>query len=448
MRADPDSIAAIATPAGAGGIGVLRVSGPAVAAITRALLGFMPQPRHAHYAAFLDGDGAPIERGLALYFAAPASYTGEDVIELHAHGSPVVLDLLLRRVLELGARRARPGEFTERAFLNGKLDLAQAEAVADLIAARSESAARAAQRALAGAFSQRVHTLVAALTALRVQVEAAIDFADEELELLGDPALAAGLASVRGEITNLLADTRRGVRLARGARAVLIGRPNTGKSSLLNALAGEERAIVTATPGTTRDALHAELVLDGVSIELIDTAGLRDSSDAIEQEGIRRARAALARCDLAVLVSETVHVEADLALLDGLPTGAVALVVVNKIDLEAGATSRAQIRDGRTWLHLSARTGAGLDRLRAELASQAGVSGDETAFTARARHVEALERAAAALAAAATVLAARRAPELIAEDLRQAAQALGAITGAVSADDLLGAIFAGFCIGK
>ena len=448
MRADPDSIAAIATPAGAGGIGVLRVSGPAVAAIARALLGFMPQPRHAHYATFRDGDDAPIERGLALYFAAPASYTGEDVIELHAHGSPVVLDLLLRRVLELGARRARPGEFTERAFLNGKLDLAQAEAVADLIAARSESAARAAQRALAGAFSQRVHTLVAALTALRVQVEAAIDFADEELELLGDPALAAGLASVRGEIANLLADTRRGVRLARGARAVLIGRPNTGKSSLLNALAGEERAIVTATPGTTRDALHAELVLDGVSIELIDTAGLRDSSDAIEQEGIRRARAALARCDLAVLVSETVHVEADLALLDGLPTGAVALVVVNKIDLEAGATSRAQIRDGRIWLHLSARTGAGLDQLRVELARQAGASEEETAFTARARHVEALERAAAALAAAATVLAARRAPELIAEDLRQAAQALGAITGAVSADDLLGAIFAGFCIGK
>ena len=448
MRADPDSIAAIATPAGAGGIGVLRVSGPAVAAIARALLGFIPQPRYAHYAAFLDGDGAPIERGLALYFAAPASYTGEDVIELHAHGSPVVLDLLLRRVLELGARRARPGEFTERAFLNGKLDLAQAEAVADLITARSESAARAAQRALAGAFSQRVHTLVAALTALRVQVEAAIDFADEELELLGDPALAAGLAFVRGEIATLLADTRRGVRLARGARAVLIGRPNTGKSSLLNALAGEERAIVTATPGTTRDALHAELVLDGVSIELVDTAGLRDSSDAIEQEGVRRARAAFARCDLAVLVSETAHVAADLALLDGLPSGAIALVVVNKLDLEDDPAPRAETRDGRTWLHLSARTGAGLDHLRAELARQAGASGEETAFTARARHVEALERADAALAAAAVTLAACRAPELIAEDLRQAAQALGTITGTVSADDLLGAIFAGFCIGK
>ena len=448
MRADPDSIAAIATPAGAGGVGVLRVSGPAAPAIARTLLGFMPQPRHAHYAAFLGADGAPIERGLALYFAAPASYTGEAVLELHAHGSPVVLDLLLRRVLELGARHARPGEFTERAFLNGKLDLAQAEAVADLIAAHSESAARAAQRALAGAFSQRVHGLVAALTALRVQVEAAIDFADEELELLGDPALAAGLATVRDAVALLIADARHGVRLARGARAVLIGRPNTGKSSLLNALAGEDRAIVTATPGTTRDALHAELVIDGVGVELIDTAGLRDSADAIEQEGVRRARAALARCDLAVLVSETAHVEADLALLDGLPGGADALVVVNKCDLLADPAARVETRAGRTWLHLSARTGAGLDELRAELARHVGAGSEEHAFTARQRHVEALQQVASALAAAAAALAAQRSPELIAEDLRQAAQTLGTITGAVSADDLLGAIFAGFCIGK
>ena len=448
MRADPDSIAAIATPAGAGGVGVLRVSGPAAPAIARTLLGFMPQPRHAHYAAFLGGDGVPIERGLALYFAAPASYTGEDVLELHAHGSPVVLDLLLRRVLDLGARRARPGEFTERAFLNGKLDLAQAEAVADLIAARSESAARAAQRALAGAFSQRVHSLVAALTALRVQVEAAIDFVDEELELLGDPALAAGLATARDAVAVLIADASHGVRLARGARAVLIGRPNTGKSSLLNALAGEERAIVTATPGTTRDTLPVELLLDGVSVELVDTAGLRDSADAIEQEGVRRARAALARCDLAVLVSETAHVEADLALLDGLPGGAAALVVVNKCDLLADPAARVETRAGRTWMHLSARTGSGLDDLRAELARHAGAGSEECAFTARQRHVEALQQADTALAAAATALAAQRSPELIAEDLRRAAQALGTITGVVNTDDLLGAIFAGFCIGK
>ena len=448
MRADPDSIAAIATPAGAGGIGVLRVSGPAVPAIASFLLGFMPQPRRAHYAAFLDGDSAPIERGLALYFAAPASYTGEDVLELHAHGSPVVLDLLLHRVLELGARRARPGEFTERAFLNGKLDLAQAEAVADLIAARSESAARAAQRALAGAFSRRVHSLVVALTALRVQVEAAIDFADEELELLADPALAAGLARVRDAVAALIADARRGVRLARGARAVLIGRPNTGKSSLLNALAGEDRAIVTAMPGTTRDTLLAELLIDGVGVELIDTAGLRDSGDAIEQEGVRRARAALARCDLAVLVSEMAHVEADLTLLDGLPDGAAALVVVNKCDLQADPAARVETRAGRAWLHLSARTGAGLDDLRAELARHSGGCSEADAFTARQRHVEALQQADAALAAAAAALAVQCAPELVAEDLRQAAQALGTITGAVSADDLLGAIFAGFCIGK
>ena len=446
MRADPDSIAAIATPAGAGGLGVLRVSGPAVTAIARALLGFMPQPRYAHYAAFLDGDGAPIERGLALYFAAPASYTGEDVIELHAHGSPVVLDLLLRRVLELGARRARPGEFTERAFLNGKLDLAQAEAVADLITARSESAARAAQRALAGAFSQRVHTLVAALTALRVQVEAAIDFADEELELLGDPALAAGLAFVRGEIATLLADTRRGVRLARGARAVLIGRPNTGKSSLLNALAQNDSAIVSALPGTTRDLLREQIQIDGLPLHIIDTAGLRDTQDPVEHEGMRRARAALAQADHALVLFDAPSQIPD--LVAEVPPAMSYTLVRNKIDLEPTAPAMRTTPQGAA-IALSAKTGAGLDLLRQHLKACMGYqAAGEGAFIARRRHLDAMQRAQAHVQAGVAQLQQARAGELLAEELRQAQQALSEITGTYTSDDLLGSIFSSFCIGK
>ncbi len=447
--ADPDTIAAIATAPGAAGVGVVRVSGPRAAVIACTLLGREPVPRHAHFASLRAADGEVVDHGLLLLFPAPHSYTGEHVLELQAHGSAVVLDRLLRRVCALGARPARPGEFSERAFLNGKLDLAQAEAVADLIAARSESAARAAVRSLQGQFSQRVEALLEALTALRVHIEAAIDFPEEEIDFLADPVIGTRLDALRGDLDTLLAEARRGLRLADGLSVAIVGRPNVGKSSLLNALAGDERAIVTAIAGTTRDALREMLDIDGVTLEMIDTAGLRDTGDEVEREGVRRARTHLARADLALLVTEAEHAEADLALLADLPATTPRLVIVNKVDLAAG-TARAETRDGVDWLWLSARTGTGLDALRARLKHLAGA--DEAAaggtFSARRRHVLALERTRARLDAADRSLRDTRAGELAAEELHQAQQALGEITGAFCPDDLLGAIFSSFCIGK
>jgi tRNA modification GTPase len=448
MNTAADTIAAVASAPGAGGVGVLRVSGPHAGAIARAFLGRAPTPRYAHYAAFRDRDRALIDRGLLLWFPAPHSYTGEDVLELQAHGSSVVLRLLLARCLELGARHARPGEFSERAFLNGKLDLAQAEAVADLIASGSEAAARAAQRSLDGVFSARVHALTEAVIGLRVWIEAAIDFPEEEIDFLAAPQLAADLAAIRADLADLLAAARRGVRLADGLHVVIVGRPNVGKSSLLNALSLSERAIVTDIAGTTRDVLRETIDLDGIALTLVDTAGLREAGDVVEAEGIRRARAELERADLALLVSDDAHADADLALLAELPAGAAQLVVHNKIDL-AGATPHAQVHDGRTHLWLSARSGAGLDLLVAELQRHAGTGeAGEGAFTARARHVAALERARDHLAAATDALTVQRAGELAAEELRQVQQQLGEITGEFTPDDLLGAIFSSFCIGK
>ncbi|HET6804129.1 MAG TPA: tRNA uridine-5-carboxymethylaminomethyl(34) synthesis GTPase MnmE [Frateuria sp.] len=444
---DTDTIAAIASAPGAAGIGVVRVSGARVPAIAQALLGRAPDPRHAHLAAFHDGDGTLIDRGLLLHFPAPHSYTGEHVLELQGHGSAVLLDLLLKRVCALGARLARPGEFTERAFLNGKLDLVQAEAVADLIAARSEAGARAALRSLDGVFSQRVHALLDALIALRVHVEAAIDFPEEEIDFLADPAIARQLGALRDQLAELMIETRRGVRLADGLKVAIAGRPNAGKSSLLNALASSERAIVTPVAGTTRDVLRETVNLDGVVLELADTAGLRHTEDQIEREGVRRARAELARADLVLLVTDAAHARDDLDLLDELPASLARLVIVNKIDLDA-QPARAETHGGLTHLWISARTGAGLDLLRAELKSRAGVGAGEGAFSARRRHVAALERMQAHLDHAAAVLDASHAGELAAEDLRQAQHALGEITGSYTSDDLLGAIFGSFCIGK
>jgi tRNA modification GTPase len=443
-----DTIAAVATAPAAAGVGVLRVSGPHADAIARTFLGREPKPRHAHYAAFRSGDDSVIDRGLLLWFPAPHSYTGEHVLELQTHGSPVVLRMLLARAVELGARHARPGEFSERAFLNGKLDLAQAEAVADLIASGSEAAARAAQRSLDGVFSERVHALTTATIRLRSYIEAAIDFPDEEIDFLAAPQVSADLAALRTQVDELLAAARRGVRLADGLHVVIIGRPNVGKSSLLNALAASERAIVTEIAGTTRDVLRETIDLDGIALTLVDTAGLRDAGDVVEREGIRRARTELERADLALLVTDEAGAGQDLALLADLPASAARIVVHNKIDL-ADARAHVEMHDGAAHVWLSARNHEGLDLLIAELKRHAGQGeASDGAFTARARHVAALDAARDHLALAADALAIRRAAELAAEELRQVQQALGEITGEFSSDDLLGSIFGSFCIGK
>jgi tRNA modification GTPase len=443
-----DTIAAIATAPGAGGVGIVRVSGPASAAIAQALTGKSLRPRRIAFSAFRDGDGAIIDRGLALLFRAPRSYTGEDVLELHAHGSPVVLELLLQRAVELGARRARPGEFTERAFLNGKLDLAQAEAVADLIASGSAAAARAAQRSLDGEFSRRVGACFDALVRLRAWLEAALDFPEEEIDFLDAPQLGAQLADLRAQLDALLAASRRGVVLRDGLHVVIVGAPNAGKSSLLNALAQSERAIVTAIPGTTRDVLREHVDLEGIGATLVDTAGLRDSDDVVEREGMRRARAELAAADVAILVTDGDDAERDRTLLRGAAAGATRIIVHNKIDLR-GEAARIDERVAETHIHLSARSGDGLALLRACLRRRAGLdAAGSGSFSARRRHVDALERVDAHLAAAASALQEQRAGELAAEELRLAQHALAEVTGAYSSDDLLGAIFSTFCIGK
>ncbi|MGS0998835.1 tRNA uridine-5-carboxymethylaminomethyl(34) synthesis GTPase MnmE [Rhodanobacter sp. UC4451_H18] len=442
-----DTIAAIASAPGAAGVGVLRVSGPAAPAIAQTLLGRAPQPRHAHFAAFRDGAGELIDRGLLLYFPAPASYTGEHVLELQGHGSAVLLDALLRRCCELGARLARPGEFTERAFLNGKLDLAQAEAVADLIAARSQAGARAALQSMEGVFSRKVGALLQALIALRVHIEAAIDFPEEEIDFLADPAITAQLAKLRRELADLLREAQRGVRLNDGLKVAIIGRPNAGKSSLLNALAGSDRAIVTPIAGTTRDVLRESLSLDGIVLELADTAGLRDTEDEVEREGVRRAHGELQRADVALLVTDAAHAGADLAFFAALPSQVERIVLVNKIDRD-GLAAHDEWRESVYWLWASARTGDGLDLLRDHLKHVAGAGSGEGAFSARRRHVLALQSVRDHLDRTAAILATTRAGELAAEELRQAQHALGEITGHYSSDDLLGAIFSSFCIGK
>ena len=442
---ESDTIVAIATAPGAGGVGIVRLSGPRAKAVAEIVAGKALAPRTAHYATFADAAGDTIDDGIALYFKAPASYTGEDVVELQAHGSPVLLRQLVARCIELGARQAQAGEFSERAFLNGKLDLAQAEAVADLIAAGDIQAARAARRSLDGVFSHRVEALMDAVLAIRVHVEAAIDFADEPLDTLGGKALREKLDLVIEHVKGLQREAERGRKLRDGLHVVLVGPPNAGKSSLLNALAGSERAIVTDVAGTTRDLLRESIRIDGVELTLVDTAGLRDAGDAIEAEGIRRARGELERADLALVVLDArapdagrAAVAADLA---GVPH---VLWLHNKADLlpsppRAGDADRIAI---------SARTGLGLDELhRRLLALSAAGDAGEGAFSARARHVQALARTAEQLAGARAELGFERL-ELAAEALAQAHSALGEIGGRLSADGLLGHIFGSFCIGK
>ena len=438
-----DTIVAIATAAGAAGIGVVRLSGPGALAIAEAVCRLRLRPRHAHYARFHEPDGAVLDDGIAIAFPAPASYTGEHVAELQAHGSPAVLRRLVQVCVDLGARHARPGEFSERAFLNGRLDLAQAEAVADLIAAGDLRAARAARRALEGGFSIRVEAIAEAMLALRVHVEAMIDFSDEPIETLGGNEVSAGLETLSSDLAGLLDAARRGRRLRDGLHAVIVGPPNAGKSSLLNALAGSERAIVTDIAGTTRDLLHETVRVDGVELNLVDTAGLREGGDAIEREGMRRARAELERADLAIVVLDGREPEAGRAAvaeaISGVPQ---VLWLYNKADLLAAPDA------GGDALWISARTGFGLDEVHRRLHDLAGgtVSG-EGEFTARARHVDALQRAAAAVGHARGQLG-EGVLELAAESLREAHDLLGEVTGRIAPDDLLGHIFATFCIGK
>jgi tRNA modification GTPase len=439
-----DTIAAVSTPPGRGGIGVVRVSGPAVPAIAVALFGELPRARRPVLRAFRGADGSVIDEGLALHFPAPASFTGEDVLELHGHGSPVALDMLLMRVFKLGARPARPGEFSERAFLNDKLDLAQAEAIADLIDSGTRQAARAALRSLDGDFSHAVDDLVEALTALRTQVEAAIDFPDEEAE-----ALSAGgeLGRLVDKLASLEAGAQQGRLLRDGISIVIAGRPNAGKSSLLNRLAQADVAIVTDQPGTTRDVLESTIQLDGLPLTLLDTAGLRPGGNAIEREGMRRARARLERADLVLLmIDDQLGFSAeDTAIIETLPVELPVCRVYNKIDLSGRTAGRCD-EAGRYCVALSAATGAGLYELVGLVKAAVGYQGGGDNFMARRRHLDALSRAGEHLARARRHDA--RSGELIAEELRLAQHALGEITGTVTSEDLLGRIFSSFCIGK
>ncbi|WP_127478769.1 tRNA uridine-5-carboxymethylaminomethyl(34) synthesis GTPase MnmE [Sulfurivermis fontis] len=446
---DSDTIAAVATPPGRGGVGIVRISGPQAATIAEGMLGRCPAPRHAEYLPFRDSRGAVIDQGIALYFAAPNSFTGEDVLELQGHGGPVVMDLLLQTALQFGARPARPGEFSQRAFLNDKLDLVQAEAIADLIDSTSVQAARSALRSMQGEFSRRVGALTEELIQLRLYVEAAIDFPEEEIDFLADGVVAARLAAVQEQLHAVQVAAQQGSLLREGMHVVLAGQPNAGKSSLLNALAGRDSAIVTDIPGTTRDVLREQISIDGMPLHIIDTAGLRESMDAIEQEGMRRAWAEIERADrvLLLLDDRTGMSDAERSILARLPDRLPITFIHNKIDLSGHPASVEQCDDG-LHVYLSARSGDGLDLLREHLKQSMGYhAAGEGVFSARRRHLDALERAAGHLATGVAQLG-LGAGELLAEELQQAQQALGEITGVFTADDLLGRIFSSFCIGK
>jgi tRNA modification GTPase len=450
----PDTIVAIASAPGRGAVGVIRVSGPNVPQVADSVIGYLPAPRAAQVAHFLGLDGERLDQGLALYFPAPASYTGEHVLELQGHGGVVVLDSLLKRLLELGCRMARPGEFSERAFLNGKIDIAQAEAIADLIDAGSIAAARAAVRSMQGEFSAHVNELQAQITELRTLVEAAIDFPDEELDFAPGSVLGDRIAKIFIGFDAITAAARQGALLREGLNVVIAGKPNAGKSSLLNKLAGDEIAIVTDQPGTTRDVLRQQVHLDGLPLNLIDTAGLRSAVDVVEAEGVRRARAELARADRVLYILDAAAPASEssaselAAELKGLPQGVPVTLIFNKIDLSGAQANVDESRDPPR-VFLSARTGAGLELLRAHLKNRAGYrAGDSGALSARRRHLDALERAKGCVERAAQILTTSRAFELFAEELRRAQLALGEITGEFSSDDLLGEIFSSFCIGK
>lgn len=442
--ADQDTIAAIATPAGRGGIGVIRVSGALAADIGHRITGLQPSPRRAVFTLFKDEEKQPLDSGIVLFFPAPHSFTGEDVVELQGHGGPVVMELLLRQCERYGARRARPGEFTERAFHNGKLDLAQAEAVADLINSCSEQAARSAHRSLQGAFSEEINAVVEKLIGLRTYVEAAIDFPEEEIDFLNDDSIVRDLESIIYDMGSLLASAKQGCLLREGLQVVLAGRPNAGKSSLLNALARQDRAIVSPSPGTTRDTIELQIQIDGLLVNVVDTAGLRVVEDEVEGEGVRRTRKAVEQADhVLFLVDDSAAGGAE----EQLPAVPCTLVF-NKIDLTRRAEGRFEY-EGRDALAVSAKENTGLDALRAHLKAVAGYRDvDGSTIIARSRHLEAIRGALRHAAEGQRWLRTEKAGELLAEELRLAQKRLGEVTGEFTGDQLLDRIFSSFCIGK
>ncbi len=444
-----ETIAAIATPSGNGGVGIIRISGSRLLSFAAHIVKKELPPRNAIYSTFVDSDGHVIDSGIALYFPAPHSYTGEDVLELQAHGGAVVLDMLLKRVLALGARLARAGEFTERAFLNNKIDLAQAEAVADLINSSTEQSVRSAQKSMQGVFSTKIHELVEELTHLRIYVEAAIDFVDEDIDFLNDGVIERRLDNLRLRLEDIQATAQQGQLLRDGMTLVLAGKPNAGKSSLLNALAGHDAAIVTDIAGTTRDVLRERIQLDGMPLHIIDTAGLHEADNVVEQEGIRRARAEMAKADKIVLLIDVREPESETeALLATLPTDVDIIRVYNKIDLVQRLPAIESTQNG-TVCYISIKQQLGLDLLTTHLKQSIGFNSSvENVFIARRRHLEALNTAHEFVFQAISQLASSLAGELVAEDLRHAQQALAEITGEFTSDDLLGKIFSSFCIGK
>jgi len=456
MQVTTDTIAAIATAPGQAGVGIVRVSGPRAAIIAEQMLGFIPRPRYAHYGPFKDSNGGLIDEGLGLYFPNPHSFTGEDVFELQGHGGTIILDMLLREVCSLGARLARPGEFSERAFLNDKLDLAQAEAIADLIESSSEQAARCAVRSMQGVFSRRIEALVEAVTHLRIYVEAAIDFPEEQIDFLADGKVAEDLAVLLEQVTTILAEAQQGTIMRDGMKVVIAGRPNAGKSSLLNALAGREAAIVTAIEGTTRDVLREHIHIDGMPLHIIDTAGLRDSSDEVEQIGISRAWEEIRQADRILLMVDATTTDKTEPheiwpdFIDQLPANAPVTVIRNKVDLSGEAVGiRAEPEQSAPVIRLAAKGSEGLEVLRDHLKQCMGfVTTTEGGFLARRRHLDALERARDSLLQGQGQLEGFGAGELLAEDLRAAQDSLGEITGQLTPDELLGKIFSSFCIGK
>jgi len=446
-----DTIVAAATPPGRGGVGIVRISGPKTPEIAAVMLGELPKPRYLTFARFMDAQGQPIDAGLAVFFQSPHSYTGEHVLELHGHGGPLVMEAVIARALELGARRAHAGEFTQRAYLNDKLDLTQAEAIADLIDAGSREALQAAMRSLQGEFSAMVQGLTEAITDLRTYVEAAIDFPEEEIDFLADRDFTERIQTVRDHFGGVEQSARQGRLLRDGMTVVIAGRPNAGKSSLLNRLAGYDAAIVTPVPGTTRDVLRERIALDGMPLHVLDTAGLRDSRDEVEEEGIRRAQAEMRKADrvLFVIDASTDPDGRSFAEERGrLPADVPVTLVFNKCDLGV-RISLADTISGPPRVTISALNGEGLDVLRAHLKSCMGYGTLEAGtVSARQRHLDALARARRRVEEAARLLTEERAGELVAEELREAQQALGEITGEVTTEDLLGRIFSGFCIGK